>query len=210
MPRTPRVVEDRREQIIDAAMRVFAQKGYARATNRDVARAAGITTGLIYYYFKSKEDLLRAALEERSPIQVMTHITPEMLEQPPEVLLPLLLRRVLSIVEGEQFVGMIRVILPEMLHDATQVPPIALSFLQRGLAFLGNYLQVQAARGTVRADLDVEKTVQVMVSSMMGLVLRRQVMRDASVLQYTHEEIVQSVLGFLHIGHSPLCQAPPD
>jgi hypothetical protein len=149
-------------------------------------------------------------LEERSPIQVMAQITPEMLEQPPEVLLPLLLRRVLSIVEGEQFVGMFRVIIPEMLHDTTQVPPIALSFLQRGLAFLSNYLQVQAARGTVRTDLDVEKTTQVMVSSMMGLVLRRQVMRDPSVLQYTHEEIVQAILGYLHIGHAPPCQSPPD
>src|SRR6516162_7839143 len=103
MPRTPKVVEDRREQIIDAAMRVFAQKGYARATNRDVAHEAGITTGLIYYYFKSKEDLLRAALEERSPLQIVAQVTPEMLEQPPEVLLPVLFQRLLSIVEGDQF-----------------------------------------------------------------------------------------------------------
>ena len=92
MARTPKVVEDRREQIIDAAMRVFAQKGFVRATNRDVAHEAGITTGLIYYYFKSKEDLLRAALEERSPIQIVAQVTPDMLEQPPEVLLPLMLR----------------------------------------------------------------------------------------------------------------------
>ncbi|MEO7018839.1 MAG: helix-turn-helix domain-containing protein, partial [Ktedonobacteraceae bacterium] len=60
MPRTPKVVEDRREQILDAAMRVFTQKGFSRATNRDVAREAGITTGLIYYYFDNKEALLRA------------------------------------------------------------------------------------------------------------------------------------------------------
>src|SRR5215475_13433540 len=124
MARTPKVVEDRREQIIDAALRVFAQKGFARATNRDVAQEAGITTGLIYYYFKSKEDLLKAALEERSPVQVIAHITPEMLEQPPEIFPPLLIQRVLSVIEDEQFVGVIRVILPEMLHDATQVSPI--------------------------------------------------------------------------------------
>ena len=83
MPRTPKVVEDRREQIIDAAMRVFAQKGFMKATNKDVAREAGITPGLIYYYFESKEALLKAVLEERSPIQVVSTITPEMLEQPP-------------------------------------------------------------------------------------------------------------------------------
>src|SRR5690348_8968215 len=141
MARTPKVVEDRREQIIDAAMRVFAEKGFARATNRDIAREAGITTGLIYYYFKSKEDLLRAALEERSPIQVMTQITPEMLEQPPEVLLPLVIERVLHLVESERFVGMIRVLLPEMLHGSTEVAPIALDFFQRIIGFLDSYLR---------------------------------------------------------------------
>ncbi|MBV8695756.1 MAG: TetR family transcriptional regulator, partial [Ktedonobacteraceae bacterium] len=46
MARTPRVVEDRREQIIDAAMRVFSQKGFTRATNKDIAHEAGITAGL--------------------------------------------------------------------------------------------------------------------------------------------------------------------
>ncbi len=194
MARTPKVEEDRREQIIDAAMRVFAQKGFARATNRDVAREAGITTGLIYYYFASKEDLLKAALEERSPVQVMTQITPEMLEQPLNVLLPLLAMRILDLVESEQFVNMIRVLLPEMLHGATEVAPIALSFFQRIITFLSDYLKIQATKGRVRADLDVEMAAQVFASSMIGMVMRRQIMRDPGVLQYTHEEIVQAIL----------------
>ena len=203
MPRTPRVVEDRREQIIDAAMRVFAQKGFKGATNRDLAHEAGITTGLIYYYFKSKEDLLRAALEERSPVQVMAHITPEMLEQPPDVLLPLLIMRVLNRVESEQFVSVIRVLLPEVLHGSAEVAPIALSFFQRVIAFLSNYLKIQATRGRVRADLDVDAAAQVIASSMIGMVMRRQIMHDPSVLTYTHEEIAQAILGTLFQGIKP-------
>jgi hypothetical protein len=63
MARTPKMTEDRREQIIDAPLRVFAQKGFARATNSEIAREAGnMTPGLIYYYFKSKEDLLKVVL----------------------------------------------------------------------------------------------------------------------------------------------------
>jgi AcrR family transcriptional regulator len=194
MARTPKIAEDRREQIINAAIRVFAQKGFARATNRDIAHEAGITTGLIYYYFKSKEDLLRAALEEHSPVQVMTQITPEMLEQPPEVLLPLLLMRVLDIVENEQFVSIIRVLLPEVLHGSTEVAPIALSFFQRVIGFLSGYLEIQIARGKIRADLDTEQTVQIIASSLIGMVMRRQIIRDPHVLRYTHEEIVQTIL----------------
>src|SRR5260221_7083408 len=70
MARTPKVVEDRREQIIDAAMRVFAEKGFGKATNKDIAREADITPGLIYYYFESKEALLKAIIETRSPVQM--------------------------------------------------------------------------------------------------------------------------------------------
>lgn len=194
MARTPKAVEDRREQIISAAMRVFAQKGFARATNRDIANEAGITTGLIYYYFKSKEDLLREALEERSPMQIMAQVTTEMLEQPPDTLLPIMLKRVLDVVEDEQFISLIRILLPEMLHGDAEVAPIAQSLFQRLGGFLSNYLETQIARGSARSDLNVGTTTQVLISSMIGMVLRRQIMRDPTVLRLTHEEIVQAVL----------------
>src|SRR3989440_13080419 len=97
MARTPKVVEDRREQIIDAAMRVFAQKGFTKATNKDIAREAGITPGLIFYYFESKDALLNAILEARSPLQVVSSLSPEVLALPPEMFLRMLVIRVLGI-----------------------------------------------------------------------------------------------------------------
>src|ERR1700686_5698167 len=104
MARTPKVVEDRREQIIDAAMRVFAQKGFARATNKDIAHEAGITAGLIYHYFKSKEDLLGIVIEERSPLQLLTTFPIQAFDLPPEQFFRLFFTRVLNILEEEKFV----------------------------------------------------------------------------------------------------------
>jgi AcrR family transcriptional regulator len=193
MPRTPKVVEDRREQIIDAAMRVFAQKGFMKATNKDVAREAGITPGLIYYYFESKEALLKAVLEERSPIQVVSTITPEMLEQPPEIFMPMLIKRVLNIVESEQFLGILRVMLPEILHNP-EVMPLLNGFAQRVLGFIGSYLRIQIARGTLRADLNPDITTHALIGSVVTLMGRRQFLRDPQVTKYTHEEIAQSVV----------------
>src|SRR6266567_760481 len=103
MARTPKVVEDRREQIIDAAMHVFSEKGFTKATNKDVAHEAGITSGLIYYYFESKEKLLEAMVESRSPIRLLTSLTPQVLEMPPEAFLRFIIRQILSIIEGENF-----------------------------------------------------------------------------------------------------------
>src|ERR687897_1920782 len=58
------VVRARREQIVEAATRVFAEKGFRRATIREVAREAGISEGTIYNYFEDKDALLMAILEE--------------------------------------------------------------------------------------------------------------------------------------------------
>ncbi|WP_203287917.1 TetR/AcrR family transcriptional regulator [Metabacillus sp. cB07] len=52
------VKQDKRKLIINAAYRVFAQKGYENASIKDIASEASITPGLIHYYFKNKEELL--------------------------------------------------------------------------------------------------------------------------------------------------------
>jgi AcrR family transcriptional regulator len=50
--------EERRRQILDAALEVFTQKGFNAATVSDVAARAGVSQGTIYWYFESKEELL--------------------------------------------------------------------------------------------------------------------------------------------------------
>ncbi|MGI5282259.1 TetR/AcrR family transcriptional regulator [Nonomuraea polychroma] len=57
--------EWRREQLLDAALKVFADKGVDGASVKDLAEAAGVTPGLLYRYFDSKEALVQALLAER-------------------------------------------------------------------------------------------------------------------------------------------------
>jgi AcrR family transcriptional regulator len=47
----------RRREILHAAARVFATRGYYTSTTDDIARAMGVTKGVIYYYFRSKEEI---------------------------------------------------------------------------------------------------------------------------------------------------------
>ncbi len=54
----------RREEIINAARDLFSRKGFHGTSMPDIAQAAGISTGLIYYIFPSKEDILLACCEE--------------------------------------------------------------------------------------------------------------------------------------------------
>ncbi|GAC1392924.1 MAG: TetR/AcrR family transcriptional regulator [Ktedonobacteraceae bacterium] len=199
MARTPKVVEDRREQIIDAAMRVFAQKGFVRATNKDVAREAGITPGLIYHYFESKEALLMAVIEGRTPLKVIASLPSNVLVMPPEQFFPFVIKQILTVVEAENFVALLKVVIPEMLNNESpyfvQIAPAA---IQRVFAFLGQYLEAQMQLGTLRRA-DTVLNTQILFGSIVGVVLRRQVLRDPTALKYTQEQIATVITEtFLH------------
>lgn len=67
MPRLPatnaKIRDTRRETILDAALGVFAERGLKRATVSDIARAAGMSHGLLYHYFASKDALVEALFD---------------------------------------------------------------------------------------------------------------------------------------------------
>jgi len=62
MPR-PHVEEERRQQILQATWHVIAVSGFRSLRVSDVAKRAGVSSGMIHYYFDSKRDLVKAAFE---------------------------------------------------------------------------------------------------------------------------------------------------
>src|SRR5690242_15007919 len=54
-------MEARRQQIIDAAYRCFARKGFHQTTMRDIYEEAGLSPGAVYHYFSSKADIIEAS-----------------------------------------------------------------------------------------------------------------------------------------------------
>ncbi len=57
--------EEKRRLILDAAVRVFARKGFHASRVGDIAEEAGVAHGLLYHYFESKDDVLDAIFHER-------------------------------------------------------------------------------------------------------------------------------------------------
>ena len=75
---------ERRQQIIDGALTVFAEKGFDRATNQEIAEAAGIgSAGLIYHYFVSKADLLHQVVASRAAMLQDITRDVQLLDMPP-------------------------------------------------------------------------------------------------------------------------------
>ena len=95
---------DKPQQIIEAAVRIFARKGYYNSRVSDIAREAGMAAGTIYLYFKTKDDILvtlfrdkmaqfvaasrKAVAEEPDAVaklRRLIHLHFEMLEENPEL-----------------------------------------------------------------------------------------------------------------------------
>jgi AcrR family transcriptional regulator len=57
-------INRRKQHILDAALQVFATKGFEKASVREIAAAADLTTGAIYHHYKNKDDLFYDAVKE--------------------------------------------------------------------------------------------------------------------------------------------------
>ncbi|GCE24236.1 TetR/AcrR family transcriptional regulator [Dictyobacter kobayashii] len=202
MARTPKVVEDRREHILEVALTVFSEKGFSRTTNNDIARAAGITPGLIYHYFENKDELLGAIVETRSPLGLMRSLPPERLDMPPELFLKFLLVQVLGIVEGETCVKLLRILLPEALHNAAVIEPIRSQLLGQVVSFLRSYYTHQIELGNI-CQTDPTFLAHLTFSCLVGFVTRRQIVGDPTVAQYSHEQLATLITETIVNGIKP-------
>ena len=80
LSRRERKKAERRERIFNAAIEVFAEKGFRNATIKDIAEVADVGEGTIYSYFDSKDDLLMAILDELSEIKLRNIFAAEALD----------------------------------------------------------------------------------------------------------------------------------
>lgn len=139
--------EQRRAQLIDSALDVFAAKGVEGATVKDLSEAAGVAQGLLYHYFRSKEDLLHAALERHYFLPQLSRITSPDRDRPAGDVL-------LEVVEG--FAVMLREhhqVVQVMLREAPANPAVVERLergRQEGVRLLGEYLDSRVLAGELR------------------------------------------------------------
>src|SRR5215210_8358852 len=110
------LVSARREQILEAATRVFAGKGFRRATTKEVAREAGVSEGTIYNYFDDKDALLVAILDGLNETERRAEDFEEGMVTDFRGFLQEYLRRRMSLIWENREV--FRVVLSEMLVNA--------------------------------------------------------------------------------------------
>jgi AcrR family transcriptional regulator len=148
--------DDRNGEIIQAALELFVTRGFAATKLEDVARAAGVSKGLPYVYFRSKEELFKAVIAEAigDPLVRATEFV-ESFDGPAEQLLRELVARFRQFAESPSG-GVVKLILAE----AGNFPDVARFYCDdfdvRGRALFAKVLRHGIARGEFRALPDIE------------------------------------------------------
>ena len=115
-------IGDKKQAIFESTLALIRDHGFHGAPMSLVAKNAGVAAGTIYHYFESKEALLKAVIEQDSPVQSLRSLPADAASQPIEVFLSLLLGQMLEIAESEAFLKLLRVFLPELLHNPNFSP----------------------------------------------------------------------------------------
>jgi TetR/AcrR family fatty acid metabolism transcriptional regulator len=185
---------DKREQIVQAAIKVFAEKGLEKGKIADIAREAGIGKGTVYEYFSSKEDLFSAI--EQFVIQGMLQDLQQWVEidLPPRQKLEYIIDRSM-----ETFLAM-----GESLLIVTELWAQSARGLWHGsseMAIRGMYesyrktivtiLQAGIDSGDFRA-MDTEGVATLLMAFLDGLIWQYMIMNDPEAFNRVWKETVKS------------------
>lgn len=83
-----RQADRRRGELLDVALRLFAERGFDATTIADISATAGTAHGLVYHYFRSKDELLLAVLDRNSFLPALRTLLEVAPDQPATEVLP--------------------------------------------------------------------------------------------------------------------------
>jgi AcrR family transcriptional regulator len=167
-PIAKQLIALRRAQILEAATKVFAEKGFHRATTKDIARAAGIAEGTIYTYFASKTDLLLGILDRLNETeQRPEHFNAGLEGDFRMFLLAYLRQRTAALWSNAE---VFRAILPELLVNPELREKYYQQVIEPTMRVAEEYFRVQVRQGQIR-EVDVPLTVRAMAGVVLGLLI---------------------------------------
>lgn len=173
MPRSEKdnqeIRDARREELLDAAVAVFARKGFARSKIADIAAASGLSHGLVYHYFASKDAILAAIVE-----RVVASLHADLDEDEPRALLRLARAIERSRARSREPVDAGRLVVQAMMQGQLPEPVRArlAAHLDEVWKTAVSWIRDAKAQGDADPDLDPEEAAAALVCLMRGMSIR--------------------------------------
>lgn len=196
-PPRQRRPDERPRELLDAALRVFAVRGYRATRLDDVAAAAGATKGAIYHYFADKEELLVRALEQHQA-RALGRLDDALRGESgsSSARLRLVLRRAFG---GDDPARRdVLVLLQGIAHEAPGVyhrwlasGPLA------GWRLVASLIEEGKSTGEFRSDVDSEVAARIVMTGLLGQVIFQQHAGAVPALRIEQDRLIESTVEIL-------------
>ena len=193
----------RPQEILEAALSVFAERGFAAARMDDIASRARVSKGTIYLYFESKEAVFRALVQETLARRVSDLAALARDHRGP--MAPLLRELLLRL--GHFIATSDLVVLPKMvISEAGNFPDLARIYreevVERGLALFGGLLQTGMERGEFR-KVPVQHAARLCVAPLLLAAIWRTTFASLDAAPYDYAGLFETHVSTLLRGLRP-------
>jgi len=180
--------EERRNDILDAAERLFTTKGYSATTVNDILQTVGIAKGTFYYYFQSKEEVMDAVVMRfiDTEIEAAQAIATDPNLQAAEKLFQIIMAHNRDTDRKEQMIEQLHEINNAEMHQKSLVETIL-----RLSPVLTGVIEQGIAEGKFRTPYPKETVEFLLVSS--------QFLFDEGLFQWEPDELLRKAVAFIHI-----------
>ena len=193
-PKYQRRKEDRPQEIADAAFEAFAEKGYAATRIDEVAKRAGVSKGLTYLYYKTKEDLFKAVVKNvvvRRLDALVGDLESTELSSEEFMRGPLL--AFMKKVPGSPVAVVIRLLISEGPRHPDLVEYYYENVVSKGLAAINRFIKRGVERGELKTDA-LELQPHLFLSPMMlamvwGIIFSEKPL-DTDQLMQSHVDLI--------------------
>lgn len=197
---TPRIAADQKEalaerrieQILQAAMQLWASDGFDSTTVDAIAREAGLAKGTVYLYFKTKQDILDEAISRHS-------LLPDIREQlaaldrssiSPEHALPLVLK--VLWVKAKERVGIFRIVLREVIVRPEHARRLIETVILPANRHMAEFLQPLVDAGRLR-EVDLFIASRALAGMLMVFLLSQEILGGKDIHPLSDDEITDTI-----------------
>ena len=203
--------EARPQELLDAALALFVERGFAATRSEDVAARAGVSKGTLYLYYPSKEELLKEVIRANVINQIAEgEEIIRRFEGPTPELLALVLRMWWDRIGETPASGIIKL----MTSEVRNFPEVAQFYVDEVVMpsnrMLGQVVQRGVDRGEFRA-VDVPEVVHALVGPLVFLVLNKHSLGACSVTYKLQPKVViEALIDMVIHGLVPRAPAPRE
>ena len=191
--------EERRKRIIDAALRLFAQKGYSGTRTREIAELAGISDTLLFQHFKTKEELYRTAVAELySDCPLIPEVEDKMLKGDDHGVFSTVALRVMKHLRQDRRIMRLSIFSALEGSHSNEVFLYVSEAILPLRQFLTRYIQQRIDEGMFRG-INAEIAARLFIETVYMCVTDQEVSLSGPPIPFPDEEVVDTLVTvFLH------------